>query len=90
MADIADKPKSTSLNDLDIPALEGYVLLADAADILGVTRQHVYRLVREKTLKSVRRIGTSNFYVVKVTEVEQRRDALAERRAARESDAKSA
>lgn len=89
MAD-ADKPKSTSLNDLDIPALEGYVLLADAADILKVTRQHVYRLVRDNALKSVRRIGTSNFYVVKVTEVEERRDALAERREAREAAAKSA
>lgn len=75
--------KSTSLNDLDIPVLDGWVLIAEAAEMLSVSRQHAYRLVREGGLKGVRRLGTSNFYVVKTSEIKKRLDALGERKAAR-------
>lgn len=84
MADAATKAKtSTSLSDLDIPPLDGWVLIAEAADLLGVTRQHAYRLVRDKELKNVRRLGTSTFYVVKTSEVQKRLDTLKARKAAR-------
>ncbi len=75
--------KTPSLNDIDFPVLEGWVLLAEAADILGVTKQQAYRLARENAFKSVHRIGTSNFYVVSVEDVEARRDAQAAKRAKR-------
>jgi excisionase family DNA binding protein len=83
---VADtKTVSTSLNDLDLPTLEGWVLIAEAADMLGVSRQHAYRLVRDGELKNVRRLGTSSFYVIKTSSIQKRIDDLAARKAARES-----
>lgn len=84
---MADAPikKPSGLSSLNIPVLEGWVLIAEAAEMLGVTRQHAYRLVKDDELKNVRRLGTSEFYVVPVSEVQRRLDTLAERKAKREA-----
>lgn len=79
----ANSSQSTSLAGLDIPVLKGWVLVAEAAEMLGVTRQHAYRLVQQNEMKNVRRLGTSSFYVVKVSEIQKRLDVLAERKADR-------
>jgi excisionase family DNA binding protein len=83
MADATTPKTSTSLSDLDIPVLDGWVLIAEAAEMLGVTRQHAYRLVRNGDLTNVRRLGTSSFYVVKTADVDKRISDLAERKAER-------
>lgn len=75
------------LNGLDIPTLEGYVLLAEAADLLKVTRQHVYRLVRDNAFPSVRRVGRSNLYVVKIEDVNARIQYIADKKAAKAASA---
>lgn len=84
---MADTKTTPSLNDIDFPVLKGWVLLAEAADILGVTKQQAYRLAREKVFGTVHRIGTSNFYVVAIEEVERRRDNMAAKRAKRSETA---
>ncbi len=77
--------KPTSLSHMDIPVLEGWVLLADAAARLGITRTHVSRLVREGELTQVRRLGESNFYVVSVEEVDKRIEQMNARDVARDA-----
>lgn len=61
----------------NVPALDGWVGLTEAAEILGISRQHSYKRARlgseGKTggYKTIRQIGTKPMYVVSVTELNE-------------------
>lgn len=45
------------MSALEIPPLEGWVTVAQAADILDMTRQAVHKKILDGSLKSAHRIG---------------------------------
>ena len=55
----------------NIPKLPGYVNITEAAEILGISRQQMYREARRGDFKSLRQVGTKSFYVVGTEELEQ-------------------
>lgn len=61
----------------NLPVLEGWVTLTQAAEMLGFTRQHAYRKARLANdglrggWRSVHRLGTPTIYVVSLSEVEE-------------------
>lgn len=84
----------------DIPVLEGWVNLTEAAEITGVTRQHAYRKAAKGAenggYKTLHRIGSQPVFVVKLSELEeineknarkaQAKAARAERESSEDSD----
>lgn len=60
----------------NIPALDGWVNLTEAAEMLGITRQHAFKKARQANdghpsgWKSIRRIGSKPMYVVSTAEIE--------------------
>lgn len=57
----------------DVPVLPGWVNLTEAAEMIGVSRQHSYRMARDGKWTTLHRIGTKEFYVVSLEEVQKRR-----------------
>ena len=63
------------MSESDIPVLEGWVPLSEAADLIGISRQHAWRRARLTNdglpggWKTVHRVGDKPFYVVSVSEV---------------------
>jgi hypothetical protein len=61
----------------NVPVLKGWVNLTEAAEILGISRQHSYKRARlaseGKTggYKTLRQIGTKPMYVVSMKELEK-------------------
>ena len=59
----------------NIPVLDGWVNLTEAAERIGITRQHAHKKARlanegkPNGWKSIRRIGTKPMYVVSVSEI---------------------
>jgi hypothetical protein len=59
----------------NIPTLEGWVNLTEAAEMLGFTRQHAFKKARlanegqPNGWRSIRRVGTKPMYVVSVEEI---------------------
>ena len=58
---------------IDAPALDGWVGLTEAAEMLGISRQHCWRMATRKKWASLHRVGSSDVYVVSLEEVEQKR-----------------
>lgn len=60
----------------NIPKLDGWVNLTEAAEMLGITRQHAFKKARQANAglssgwKTVRRIGSKPMYVVSTAEIE--------------------
>lgn len=67
--------------DNTMPVLPGWISITEAADILGVSRQHSYKLAARGAkgesggYKSVRRIGSAHFAVVKEAEINKMKAA---------------
>lgn len=63
----------------NIPQLDGWVNLTEAAEMLGITRQHAFKKARQANdghpsgWKTIRRIGSKPMYVISVTEIEAMR-----------------
>lgn len=57
---------------LNAPKLEGFITLAEAAEHIGVSRQHSWRMAAGGKWKTLHRIGNSDVYVVSVEEVAQK------------------
>lgn len=57
-----------SQND-QVPALEGWVAITEAAKILGFTRQYCYRLAQNGYFESLHRIGESATFVISTEEL---------------------
>lgn len=55
----------------DVPVLEGWVNLTEAAEKLGVTRQHAYKLAKNGGFSTLHQLGTKPAYVVNTTEIEK-------------------
>lgn len=56
--------------DKTVPSLDGWITTTETAKLLGITRQHAYRLIADKTFPSVHKIGSPAVFVVQQTEVE--------------------
>lgn len=63
------------MSESDIPVLDGWVPLSEAADLIGISRQHAWRMATASPpkWKTVHRVGTSGVYVVSLEEVEAKR-----------------
>lgn len=72
----------------NIPVLDGWVNLTEAAEMIGFTRQHAFKKARQANeghpngWKTIRRIGSKPMYVVSIAEI-------ADLQAASESDCES-
>lgn len=61
----------------NIPTLDGWVNLTEAAEMLGITRQHAFKKARQANdghpsgWKTIRRIGSKPMYVVSTTEIKE-------------------
>lgn len=59
----------------NIPSLEGWVNLTEAAEMLGITRQHAHKKARltnegkPNGWKTIHRVGSKPMYVVSIREV---------------------
>lgn len=53
----------------DLPPLEGWMTLPDAARDIGITRSRIHQLLGKNRFETARRIGT--FAVVRTAEVEK-------------------
>lgn len=63
------------MSEATIPALEGWVTITEAADMLGISRQHSWRMATQDPpkWKTIHKIGTAGVYVVSLEEVEEKR-----------------
>ncbi len=61
----------------NIPTLDGWVNLTEAAEMVGITRQHAHKKARlanegkPNGWKTIRRVGSKPMYVVSLGEVEE-------------------
>lgn len=68
----------------NIQALDDWVNLTEAAEILGITRQHAYKRAKHTSegrpggFKTLRQIGTKPSYVVSRAELQRELDARKE------------
>lgn len=60
----------------EIPALDDWITLPEAAEILSVSRQHAYNVAAKGGFDTLHRIGAAVF-VVKASEITQKADARA-------------
>lgn len=59
----------------DLPVLEGWVGVGGAAEILGYSRQHTFRLFKQRRFNTLRRLADSHTVVVSVAELAREREA---------------
>lgn len=62
-----------------LPLLPGWVGITEAGELLGVTRQHAYRMAEMGKFESLCRIGKAHIFVVSMDEVERMRVQRASR-----------
>lgn len=71
----------------DVPTLKGWVNITEAAEMLGITRQHSYKKAtqfgRPGGWRTLHRVGTQPAYVVAIEEIEELKAAREERERAR-------
>lgn len=63
-----------SFDVADVPLLPGYILVAEAADILGLSKQAVHTLIRTGELKTTHRLGNNPekpIYVIAADEIQR-------------------
>ena len=69
----------------NIPTLDGWVNLTEAAEMLGFTRQHAFKKAHQANdghpsgWKTIRRIGSKPMYVVSTAEIEELLTARADK-----------
>lgn len=74
----------------EIPVLEGWVNLTEAGEMIGVSRQHAYRLAASDYFKTLKRVGTQPVFVVatsELAEINEEKRLKEEARKAREQRA---
>jgi len=68
----------------NVPVLEGWVNLTEAAEILGITRQHSYKRAKLGAqgkpggYRTLHQIGTKPMYVVSLSEIQKELEARRE------------
>lgn len=61
----------------NIPQLDGWVNLTEAAEMLGITRQHAFKKARKANdghpngWRTIRRVGSKPMYVISTKEIEE-------------------
>jgi excisionase family DNA binding protein len=64
----------------DTPRLADWITLPEAAELLGVSKQYVHKLVRNGRLNTLRSLGSRPIYIVREAEIlEIQQDRLAGR-----------
>lgn len=61
-----------SFNVADVPILSKWVLVTEAADMLGLSKQAVHGLIRKDEFKTLHRVGENEnkpIYVIDIDEV---------------------
>jgi predicted site-specific integrase-resolvase len=61
-----------------VPVLEGWLTAVEVAEVLGISRQSVARMMTEGVFRTLRQVGDRPLYVVRVEEVETYRDLFKE------------
>lgn len=56
----------------DVPILEDWINVTEAAERLGISRQYAFRQIQSGKWKSVHRLGSKKFYVVRESEVAEK------------------
>lgn len=64
--------------DGTLPRLPNYITLAEAAERLGFSRQHMHRLAAAGRFQSLKRVGNAHTFVVAETEVALEKQLRAE------------
>ncbi len=67
---MSDKTTLPLSQNADIPVLDGWVTITEAAGILGFTRQYCYRLAQNGYFDSIHRLGESATFVISTAELE--------------------
>lgn len=57
--------------DTTVPTLDNWITTTEVAALLGITRQHAYRLIADKNFGTLHKLGTPAVYVVDRAEVER-------------------
>lgn len=67
------------MTDTGFPVLQDWVTCSQAADILGISRQSVNRMIVDREFETTHLLGLGErpIYVVKTSEVEQRKQQRA-------------
>ena len=73
----------------DIPVLKGWVNMTEAAEMLGITRQHAYKLSTNGAFKTLHRVGTQPTFVISVKEIELKLKKKASEAAEKDSEKES-
>jgi hypothetical protein len=72
---VANSPKVKLSENPELPVLEGWVNLTEAAEIIGITRQHSYkkasRFGQVGGYKTLHRVGNQATYVVATSELDE-------------------
>lgn len=55
--------------DPSVPVLEGWVNITEAAELLGITRQHGYKMAKNGGFKSLHKVGSQPAYVISTLEI---------------------
>lgn len=62
--------KQDKLSEQDIPALDDWVNFTEGAEVLGFSRQYMYKLAQNNKFKTLHKIGTQPTFVVSRAELE--------------------
>ena len=57
-----------------VPVLEGWITAVEAAEVLGISRQSVARMMTEGVFRTLRAVGDRPLYVVRIEEIEAYHD----------------
>jgi flavin-dependent dehydrogenase len=57
--------------DPNVPILDGWVNLTEAALLLGITRQHAYKRATQDGFKTLHKVGHQPSYVIATQEIDQ-------------------
>lgn len=60
---------------IEAPQLGDWITIAEAAEILGITRQNAWKLAGRGKFRSVHKIGSKKFFVISRAEVEEYKEA---------------
>lgn len=82
MTKLSEDPSVPLLEDQEHPG-ERWVNITEAAELLGITRQHSYKRAKTGGYKSLRKVGNQPAYVVSTHEIKGILAARAEKEAAR-------
>jgi uncharacterized membrane-anchored protein len=56
--------------DPNVPMLDGWVNLTEAAELLGITRQHAYKVASNGGFKTLHKIGHQPQFIIASQEVD--------------------